>query len=79
MEFSYYTYENPLLIWGIVIAVSILIIWWAIAMECTSRERKYIKMEMERSFDRGEYRYWEKQLTRLNLRCLPIIGLFIRK
>lgn len=40
------------------------------------REREYIKMEMKRSFDEDEYRYWKHRLKKLYLRSIPFIGKF---
>lgn len=41
-------------------------------------ERDYIKMEMERAFEEEEYLYWKRQLKRLYLSQIPIIGRFFR-
>lgn len=41
-------------------------------------DRDYIKMEMERSFDEEEYRYWRRELKYLYLRSIPLIGRFFR-
>ena len=41
-------------------------------------ERDYIKMEMERSFEEEEYRYWRRELKRLYWRSIPLIGRFLR-
>lgn len=41
-------------------------------------ERDYIKMEMERSFEEEEYRYWRRELKYLYLRSIPLIGRFFR-
>lgn len=40
------------------------------------REREYIKMEIKRSFDEEEYRYWKRRLKKLYLRSIPFIGRF---
>ncbi len=42
------------------------------------RARRFIKMEMGRSFNESEYRYWKRELKRLYLRHIPIIGRFFR-
>ena len=41
-------------------------------------ERKYIKMELNRSSGE-EYLYWKKQLKKLYLTQIPLIGYFIKK
>ena len=41
-------------------------------------DRDYIKQEMERSFDEEEYRYWQRELKRLYLRSIPLIGRFFK-
>ena len=39
-----------------------------------SRERRLIKMEIRRALDRGELRYWEKELRALYLSLIPGIS-----
>lgn len=39
--------------------------------------RKNIKIEMKRSYGK-EYEYWKRELRRLYLESIPIIGRFIR-
>ena len=41
-------------------------------------ERAYIKMEMERSYEEEEYRYWRRELKYLYLRSIPLVGRFFR-
>ena len=41
------------------------------------KAREYIKMEMQRS-DGNEYYYWKRELKRLYLSHIPIIGRFFR-
>lgn len=41
-------------------------------------ERDYIKMEMQRSYEEDEYRYWKRELKHLYLRSIPLIGRFFR-
>ena len=41
-------------------------------------ERDYIKMEMARSYEEEEYRYWRRELKYLYLRSIPLIGRFFR-
>ncbi len=40
------------------------------------KEREYIKMEMQRSFNEEAYRYWKNELKRAYLRRIPFIGRF---
>ena len=42
------------------------------------KERDYIKMEMQRSYEEDEYRYWRRELKYLYLRSIPLIGRFFR-
>ena len=42
-------------------------------------ERDYIKMEMQRSYEEDEYRYWRRELKYLYLRSIPLIGRFFRQ
>ena len=39
-----------------------------------NRERKYIKMEINRSQSKEEYKYWKSELKLLYLKSIPIIG-----
>ena len=41
-------------------------------------ERDYIKMEMESSFGKKDYSYWKRELRRLYLSLIPLIGRFFR-
>lgn len=41
-------------------------------------ERDYIKMEMQRSYEEDEYRYWKRELKHLYLRSIPLIGRLFR-
>ena len=43
-----------------------------------SRERKYIITERKRSCDYEEYRYWKRELIKLYLAYIPIVGRFFR-
>ena len=43
-----------------------------------NEERNYIKMEMARSYEEEEYRYWRRELKYLYLRSIPLIGRFFR-
>lgn len=39
-----------------------------------NRERKYIKMEINRSQSKEEYEYWKSELKLLYLKSIPLIG-----
>ena len=39
-------------------------------------QRNYIKAEMNRSRSEREYKYWKRELKRLYLHSLPLIGRF---
>ena len=41
-------------------------------------ERDYIKMEMERSFEEEEYLYWKKELKKLYISKIPIVGCCVK-
>lgn len=41
-------------------------------------QRDYIKMEMERSYEEEEYLYWKRELRRVYLSSIPLIGRFFR-
>ena len=40
------------------------------------KERDYVKMEMQRSYSEDEYRFWKRELRKVYLRHIPIIGRF---
>jgi len=39
---------------------------------------KYIKIEMERSFEEEEYLFWKRKLINLYLKSIPLIGRFFK-
>ncbi len=41
-------------------------------------ERDYIKMEIARSYRKKEYEYWKRELRRLYLSLIPLLGRFFR-
>lgn len=43
------------------------------------KEKDYIKMEMERSFDKEEYLYWKSELKKLYISKIPIIGFIVKQ
>lgn len=42
-------------------------------------EKRYIKLEMQRSYDEKEYRYWKRKLKKLYISSIPLIGKSIIK
>ncbi len=42
-------------------------------------ERDYIKMEMERSFEKEEYLYWKRELKMLYISKNPIVRSIVRR
>ena len=42
-------------------------------------KRMYIKMEMARRHSKSSYRYWKKELKKLYLTNIPIIGFFVKR
>ncbi len=61
------------LMFGVLALVAFIINVWI----PYQKEQKYIKMEMKRS-DGEEYYYWKRQLKRLRMSRIPIIGKFFR-
>ena len=43
-----------------------------------TRDRNYIKMEIDRADNEKDYKFWKKQLKRLYLKHIPIVGFFIK-
>lgn len=63
----------------LVFAVLVIFIVTFINAYLPFKERKdYIKMEIGRSDSEREYRYWKKELKRLYLQSIPIIGRFFK-
>lgn len=73
-----YIIENILLFLAIVLLIYILLIVIYLICMRFSRERKYIKIEMKRSTGR-EYRHWKKELRKLYLRSIPLVGRLFEK
>ena len=44
-----------------------------------SEHRRYIKTEMQRSYNESEYRYWKRKLKKLYILQIPILGKLIVK
>lgn len=79
MEQNFTPQDNTLFLLCLVVltVISGLIVWFNIVGPLI-RDIKYIKMEMSRSADENEFKYWEKELKTLYRRHLPIIGRFIK-
>ncbi len=60
---------------AIVIFFVLLVVYFEIIAPLME-DRARIKMEMYRSYDEEEYRYWKRELKRLYLRHIPLIGRF---
>ncbi len=75
-------YENPIFTLLVVFSVMLLIfIIWGFFFSTIIpliKDRRYIKMEIARSTNISEYRYWKKRLRRLYLSSIPIFGRFLR-
>lgn len=72
------TDEFLLLIVAMIIGAFVVIALFVNFFIPFKEERDYIKMEMARSFEEKEYRYWRRELKRLYLRSIPLIGRFFR-
>lgn len=71
--------NNLFIVLGIIILIFIIaILVQAFIIVPFREERSYIKMEMKRSTDRNIYLFWKRQLKRLYLKSIPIIGRFIK-
>ena len=67
------------LFFGILVGVLLLAFWYLLEVYLPYRDMaSYVKMEIERSLDDCERRYWQKKLFRLRLKLIPIVRLFIR-
>ena len=76
MEYPYGTKEDAVLFFIFIIVISFFVLAFCFnVVKPFMEERDYIKMEMRRS-DEEEYYYWKKELRRLYLSHIPIIGRF---
>ncbi len=77
MAYTYGTEEDILIVLGS--AILILFVLLALYFNFIAplvKEREYVKMEMRRSYSEDEYRFWKRELRRVYLRHIPIIGRF---
>ena len=79
MAYTYDNMEDTFLIFAFVVIIGFFIVL-AVYFNIIApfmKAREYIKMEMQRS-DGNEYYYWKRELKRLYLSHIPIIGRFFR-
>ncbi len=79
MEYSYDTQGNAFLffIFIVIIGFFIVLAFCFNVVMPFMKDRDYIKREMQRS-DEKEYYYWKRELKRLYLSHIPIIGRLFR-
>lgn len=73
-----YNEEILIVIIAVIIGTFLLLAFFINLYLPFKEERDYIKMEMERSYEEDEYRYWRRELKYLYLRSIPLIGRFFR-
>ena len=81
MDYSTDTLLNDefiLIIFAMIIGAFLIVALFVNFFIPFKEERDYIKMEMQRSYEEDEYRYWRRELKYLYLRSIPLIGRFIR-
>ena len=70
--------EFILIIFAMIIGAFLIVALFVNFFIPFKEERDYIKMEMQRSYEEDEYRYWRRELKYLYLRSIPLIGRFFR-
>ena len=81
MDYSTDTVLNDefiLIIFAMIIGAFLIVALFVNFFIPFKEERDYIKMEMQRSYEEDEYRYWRRELKYLYLRSIPLIGRFFR-
>ena len=81
MDYSTDTLLNDefiLIIFAMIIGAFLIVALFVNFFIPFKEERDYIKMEMQRSYEEVEYRYWRRELKYLYLRSIPLIGRFFR-
>ena len=77
MDSLYDLFSNTVFLFAFIFfAVLLLGIFITLWFQGFSEERRYIKMEMERSGSKGR-KYWQTQLKRLYVSQIPLIGPFL--
>lgn len=74
--------ENRIFLYGILLALITVLCGTAVYMHIIrpfSADRRYIKAEIHRSYDEGEYRYWKRELKKLYISQIPFLGSCIVK
>ncbi len=66
-------------IWYIVLIILIIGIYLLCWYVKTLPQRNYLIMEINRSLDLGEQKYWKDQLLKVNMTVIPFFGSFIYK
>ena len=79
MAHTYDNTEDTFLIFAFVVIIGFFIVlaFYFNVIAPFMKARDYIKMEMQRS-DVDEYYYWKRELKRLYISHIPIIGRFFR-
>ena len=74
--------ENEIFLYGILLAPFIVLCVATVYMNIIrpfSEGRRYIKAEMHRAYNESEYRYWKRELKKLYISQIPILGNYIVK
>lgn len=69
--------ENEIFLYGILLAPLIVLCVAAVYMNIIrpfSEGRRYIKAEIRRAYNESEYRYWKRELKKLYISQIPILG-----
>lgn len=69
--------ENEIFLYGILLAPLIVLCVTAVYMNIIrpfSEGRRYIKAEIHRAYNESEYRYWKRELKKLYISQIPILG-----
>ncbi len=71
--------QLTLLCTAVVVAFTVIIIFYFTILLPFINERKYIKMEIQRAMSEGEYKYWIKQLREFYIDNIPLLGRLIAR
>lgn len=74
--------ENEIFLYGILLAPLIVLSIAAVYMNIIrpfSEGRRYIKAEIHRSYNESKYRYWKRELKKLYISQISILGKYIVK
>ena len=79
MAYTYDNTEDTFLIFAFVVIIGFFVVlaFYFNVIAPFMKARDYIKMVMQRS-DGDEYYYWKRELKRLYISHIPIIGRFFR-